>query len=273
MPTHRDLIREQFTKQAVPFSTAPGIRDEEALALLVDAAGAGPDDTVLDVACGPGLVVGAFARVVRRAVGVDVTPAMLARARLLTGEQGLGNVVWVVGDVPPLPFADATFSVVVSRFAFHHLRDPLAVLEEMKRVCRPGGRVAVADLLASPEPAKAANLDRMARLLDPSHVRALSFAELTALFHEAGLPEPSASFYRLRGELESVLSRSFPNPGDEDVIRRMFVDSLVDDGLGLDTHRKGRDICFAYPVAILVTLLRREDCPQVGASKSSLPCR
>src|SRR4029077_12320556 len=65
MPTHRERILDQFTRQAVPFSTAPGIKDERALELLVEASGAGPDDTVLDVACGPGLVVAAFARVAR----------------------------------------------------------------------------------------------------------------------------------------------------------------------------------------------------------------
>jgi len=78
MPAHRDLIVEQFTKQAVPFSTAPGVRDEEALRLLVEFAGAGPEDTVLDVACGPGLVVCALAAVVRHATGIDVTPGRWA---------------------------------------------------------------------------------------------------------------------------------------------------------------------------------------------------
>jgi len=60
--SHRDAILDQFTRQAVPFSTAPGIKDEEALRLVVEAAGAGPDDSSLDVACGPGLLVCAFAR-------------------------------------------------------------------------------------------------------------------------------------------------------------------------------------------------------------------
>ena len=99
MPAHRDLIVEQFTKQAVPFSTAPGVRDEEALRLLVDFTGAGPEDTVLDVACGPGLVVCALAAVVRHATGIDVTPAMIERARALAAEKGLANVAWRVGDV------------------------------------------------------------------------------------------------------------------------------------------------------------------------------
>ncbi|NOT57836.1 MAG: methyltransferase type 11, partial [Deltaproteobacteria bacterium] len=65
MPTHHELILDQFTKQAVPFATAPGIKDEEALRLVVEFTGAGPHDTVLDVACGPGLIVCAFAKVVK----------------------------------------------------------------------------------------------------------------------------------------------------------------------------------------------------------------
>src|SRR5262249_42930599 len=84
MATHRERILDQFTRQAMPFSTAPGIKDERALELLVEASGAGPTDSVLDVACGPGLVVAAFARVAAHATGIDVTPAMLARARQVT---------------------------------------------------------------------------------------------------------------------------------------------------------------------------------------------
>ena len=124
MTTHHERILDQFTRQAVPFSTAPGIKDDRALALLVEASGVGPDDTVLDVACGPGLVVAAFARVARHATGIDVTPAMLSRAREVTA--GLTNVTLEQGDVTSLPYADGTFSIVVSRFAFHHFQDPAA---------------------------------------------------------------------------------------------------------------------------------------------------
>jgi hypothetical protein len=50
MATHQDLIIEQFTKQVVPFATAPGIKDEDALKLVVEFTGTGPNDTVLRVA-------------------------------------------------------------------------------------------------------------------------------------------------------------------------------------------------------------------------------
>jgi SAM-dependent methyltransferase len=251
-PTHRDLILDQFSLQAIPFSTAPGIKDEQALRLIVESTGAGPEDTVLDVACGGGIVVCAFARVVKHATGIDLTPAMLDRARAYAAEQGLTNVGWKQGDVLPLPYPDSSFSLVTSRFAFHHFLDPKAVLAEMKRVCAPGGRVAVIDSEASPDPAKAAEFNRMEKLRDPSHVRTMPLTELTGLFAAAGLSAPRRNGYRLEGELESLLGRSFPLPGDADKIREIFAASLADDRLGIPMSREGERIRYAYPVAILV---------------------
>lgn len=255
-PDNRQAILDQFTRQAVPFSTAPGIRDEEALRLLVTASGAGPTDTVLDVACGPGLVAAAFARVARHVTGIDLTPAMIDRARALVRERGLANVTLTVGDVRPLPYEDGVFSLVVSRFAFHHFPDPGAVLREMVRVCAPGGRVVVADAAVSPDPARAAAFNRMEKLRDPSHARALSLAELSGLFAAAGLPAPAVTRCELRSEVEGLLSRSFPEPGDPDRIRALFAESLADDALGVGARRIDGAIHFAYPVAILVA--RRE---------------
>ena len=251
MPTHQDLILDQFTKQAIPFATAAGIKDEEALKLVVDFTGAEPNDTVLDVACGPGLVVCAFAQVVRHATGIDLTPAMIERARALQQEKRLTNVTWQVGDVLPLPYPSASFSIVTSRFAFHHFQDPQAVLAEMKRVCTPGGKVVVIDVMASPDPEKAAAYNRMEKLRDPSHARGLPLTELEMLFQQTALPTPRKTFYRLEGEVEDLLQRSFPNPGDADEIRQIFVEAQDNDGLGMDVRRQGDKIRFAYPIAIL----------------------
>jgi ubiquinone/menaquinone biosynthesis C-methylase UbiE len=252
LSSHRDQIVDQFTRQAEPFSTAPAIRNEAALRLLVERSQAGADDTVLDVACGGGLVVGAFAPVVRHATGIDLTPAMIARARALQQERKLTNVSWRLGDVTPLPFEEASFSIVTCRFAFHHFIDPGAVLAEMRRVCAPGGRVIVVDTEASPDPARAAEFNRMEKLRDPSHVRAMPLAELRDLFGRVGLPEPTVTGDRLEGELEELLARSFPNPGDAEVIRGIFAASLGDDRLGIPVRRGGDRIHYAYPVALLV---------------------
>src|SRR5437763_6962202 len=223
--THSSLIRDQFTRQATPFSTAAPIADAGALRLIVEAAEAGPDDTVLDVACGGGIVVCGFAPHVRHATGIDMTPAMLARARALAAEKGIANVGWREGDVEHLPYPDGAFSIVVTRFAVHHFLQPQAVFAEMVRVCAPGGRVVVVDTCASPEPAKAAEFNRLEKLRDPSHARCLTLAELKEMYCAAGLSEPRESFSELRDTVPNLLARSFPNPGDDKKIIDLFAAS------------------------------------------------
>ena len=114
-----------------------------------------------------------------------------------------------------LPYEDAGFTIVTTRFSFHHFLDPAAVLREMVRVCAPGGRVIVVDDYASEDPAKAAEFNKLEKLRDPSHSRCLTLTELKSLFGSAGLPEPDPTFYDLRGDVPGLLARSFPNPGDD----------------------------------------------------------
>jgi ubiquinone/menaquinone biosynthesis C-methylase UbiE len=251
----RRLILDQFTRQAVPFSEMPAHSNEEANRLLIDLAQVGPEDTVLDVACGPGLVACTLAEVARRVTGLDLTPAMIEQARARQRARGLTNLTWVVGDAVPLTFPDNAFSVVVTRYSFHHFLDPKAVLAEMVRVCSPGGRVAVIDVFtSSPEQAEAYN--RVEKLRDPSHVRALALEELTGLCHDAGLREVRTAFFKLEMELEALLAASFPNPGDADRIRQTFVDDLGVNLLGLGARRTDGAIHFAFP--IVATVGRKE---------------
>ena len=250
---HIEEIRDQFTRQAVPFSASAEIRNQEALNRIVDLAQAGPMDTVLDVACGPGLVACAFARVAKHVTGIDLTPEMLEQARALQRHLGLTNLTWHEGEVPPLPYLDASFSIVSTRFAFHHFLDPLAVLKEMRRVGRAGGRIVVVD--SAPARDKADAFNRMERLRDPSHVRALPPEELLELFAAAGLPEPRVTYEAPPYELESFLARSFPREGDADRIRQMFAESVENDMLGVRAvHRDGKFYFFMPIVALAASI-------------------
>jgi hypothetical protein len=75
----------------------------------------------------------------------------------------------------------------------------------MKRVCKPGGKIVVAD--SSPAADRADAFNAMEKLRDPSHTRAMPLAELKSLFTRHGLPEPSHTWYRLTSDMESLLSR------------------------------------------------------------------
>ena len=207
---HQATILDQFSRQAVPFSQQQAHSKESFLNLLLEMSGVGPEDNVLDVACGPGLVACAFAARAKHVTGIDLTPAMIARAQEIQREQGLTNLTWQIGNVLPLPFPDGSFSLVVTRYTFHHFLDPKAVLAEMVRVCRPGGRVLVADITMPPEKREFFNVEE--KLRDPSHTRTLTPAEFLQMAEDLGLREVKTQFIKsernLEAHLEGLLSQS-----------------------------------------------------------------
>ena len=249
--SHQDVIHDQFSRQAVPFSEARSMADADAIQLLIDAAQAAPGQRSLVVACGPGLVALAFAGVVREAVGLDTTQAMLDRARVLQVQRGIANVAWVSGEADKLPFPDGSFDAVTCRFAFHHMLDPAAVLSEMKRAAKPGGRIVVCDGVASDDPSKAQAFNDFERMRDPSTVRFLTAGELHSLFAQAGFQIETERTYRVPAELEALLKTSFPAAEDIPRLRETVVASLSDDRLGMATRRDGDRILLSYPALIL----------------------
>lgn len=251
---HAASIADQFTRQAADFAAAPALHNQAALDLLVEAARPLATDVSLDVACGPGSVVVAFACHVRQAVGLDATEAMLEEARTLAARANLGNVAWHRGDVYALPFADGTFDVVSCRFAFHHLQEPARAFAEMVRVARPGGRIVLCDAVASDDPAKAAAFNAMERHRDPSTVEFRPLAFLRGFYAIAGLPEPEVRFYQVPVERERVIAMSFPADGDRAGLRAMLDASVDGDTMGVGARRDGDTMRFAYPAVVLAAV-------------------
>ncbi|MDR4484603.1 MAG: methyltransferase domain-containing protein [Nitrospirales bacterium] len=245
---HNDSIISQFSLQAVPFAELPG--HSQSLDMLVQFSGVCARDTVLDVACGPGIVACEFAKHAAHVTGLDLTPTMIEEAVKRQQEQNLTNMSWHIGDVLPLPFPNAHFSCVVTRYSFHHFLDPMAVLLEMVRVCKPDGRVMVVDAVLPSEKIHAYN--RMELLRDPSHTKALSFEEMAAVFGTSGLTDIRTGRYKVEMELEQQLAASFPLSGDKDKLRQMFQSDIGKDAMGVGVHRMGNEIRFAYPILVTV---------------------
>ncbi len=126
----------------------------------------------LELGCGPGHLA---VRLVRDhgldVVGLDLDPAMIARARL--GAERLpaaARPAFVVGNAAALPFGDAEFDIVVSTLSLHHWTDPAAASAEIARVLRPAGRVLMWDILPgrmpmhrhAPDPARSLDHARLA---------------------------------------------------------------------------------------------------------------
>ena len=91
----------------------------------------------------------------------------------------------------------------------------------------------------------------MERLRDPSHARALTLAEHLELFRAAGLTEPRLTHYRLESDLEALLARSFPDPGDAEKIRAFILADLAEDTMDLHVRRDGERVRLGHPIAVL----------------------
>lgn len=116
---------------------------------------AGPQDRVLDVATGTGMVAAALARRYGcRVVGLDQSPEMLgqAAAKLRASPELAARVELVRGQAESLPFADREFDHLTFTYLLRYVADPAATLGELARVVKPGGRVASLEFMLPPNP-------------------------------------------------------------------------------------------------------------------------
>ena len=231
MPSHNDLIKEEFARQAPSFEDRRySFGDPRVLSWILANVPPDASELVLDVAGGTGQVARAYAEQSHCATVLDLTAEMLATGKREADAAGVHNVVFQLGVADSMPFLPGSFDLVISRFAVHHFDDPAAALAEMARVCRPGGRVAIFDIVAA-EPERAAEYNHRERLRDPSHTRALTAEELRTTMEGAGLEighfverdqplplerwlaqthPPDQVAAQLRAELEAELSGGTP---------------------------------------------------------------
>src|SRR6267378_5292875 len=111
-------------------------------AKLVHFAGVRPNQKVLDVGCGTGVVAITARRSGATVTGIDLTPELLAVAKENAAIAEVDDVLWKEGDAETLPFRDGEFDAVLSQFAHIFAPRPEVATKEMLRVLKPGGRIA-----------------------------------------------------------------------------------------------------------------------------------
>ena len=150
---------------------------------------------ILALGCGTGIEVRALRRLTRpdtAIIGVDHSPALIDAARRLTTDEGLAdNVTYQVADAHHAPFGDDEFDIITLHTLISHVEDPLQVLEEARRLVRPGGTVAVFDgdyaslTFAYPDHALAKTIEE--KLIELIVANPRIMRDLPRLLHETGL--------------------------------------------------------------------------------------
>jgi ubiquinone/menaquinone biosynthesis C-methylase UbiE len=169
------------------------VPEAEVEAAVLALLGGGPIESVLDLGTGTGRMLEMLAPRVARAVGLDVSPAMLAVARVNLDAAGFRHVQLRQGDAYALPADLQRFDVVILHQVLHYLDDPARAVREAARALRPGGRLVVVDFAPHGEEA----------LRERHAHRRLGFAraEVEGYLADAGLAATAHSVLR-------------PQPGD-----------------------------------------------------------
>lgn len=146
-----EQIRRTYDKRAASYDRTVGFGEKLLVGDLRRRFGGLLAGESLEVAVGSGLNLPYYTDAVTLAVGVDLSPGMLAEARRRA--DALGRAIELVeGDAQRLPFADASFDTVAISLGLCTVPDPALALREMARVCRPGGRVVLLEHVRSTVP-------------------------------------------------------------------------------------------------------------------------
>lgn len=181
-----NLVTAQFGPRAAAYVTSPTHAQGEDLTRLAEMAAGRKTARALDLGCGGGHASFAIAPHVAEVVAYDLSEAMLVAVAGEARRRGLTNVVTRQGSVERLPFPDASFDVVVTRFSAHHWRHLGTALREARRVVRPDGIAAFSDVVAPADPLLDTYLQAIELFRDPSHVRDYSGQEWRSALDDAG---------------------------------------------------------------------------------------
>jgi len=189
-----------------------------------------PGETVLDLGSGGGFDCFLAARQVGetgRVIGVDMTPEMLSKARENAATGGYGNVEFRLGEIEHLPVADNAVDVILSNCVINLSPDKPQVYREAFRVLRPGGRLAVSDVVAVkplPESVKA-NLDAHCGCI----AGAALVSDLERLLANIGFVDVRV---RLKPESREFIRTWFPGTGVEDFVLSAEIEARKGTGAG-----------------------------------------
>ena len=248
---HDASVRREFARQAVDgYGTEAWYRKMAItgqLEWMLEHLPLVESERCLDVATGTAICARAIAPRVSHVVGLDQTPEMLEAGKRLAEETGLNNISFIEGNALTMPFADDTFDLVLCRLVVHHVHPPshVSLVQEMTRVCKPGGRVALIDLTAPEDASLATRYNALEQLRDPSHTTALSPTSLQALLTQSGLvPDaPTPPFREFSVNLEGWMDSTHTVASARSEIVAAVEAELNGTGCatGMRPHRAGRD--------------------------------
>ncbi len=248
---HSRKVARHFGARSRAYAESASTFQGDGLGLLERIAAPRAADVVLDAGSGPGFVAHALSKSARVAVGLDLSPDMARLASRRALERSIKSFHAVIGDLQIMPFGDGTIDLVVSRYAMHHCPEVEIALAEMRRVCRPGGRLVICDTAAPEDPDVARCMNEIEKKRDPSHVRNLSHSEWTASLEDCGFAVDAAERSRVDLEFYDWVERAAAPASSVTELRPTFESPPAGIREAFKIKNDGDRIPFAWPVSVV----------------------
>lgn len=240
----KDLVKEQFDKQAKQFSSWIWTKSELALQSLFNFIGFSERDRLLDVACGSGNFAVFCAQRISRVHGIDISPGMIEIARNLAKESDLDNLSFSCHDVANLSFEANSYTVVTSRGAFHHMANFEIVFKEMARCCEDNGLICLDDITDYGNPHVSAFFDEFDRAIDPSHYTRVASKSIRSLFSSNGIKMLKEEQEEFEMDVAMYASHAIQTKDATKKINQLIEDSLRDPLVSKFLYKKDDNIVF-----------------------------
>jgi len=226
---HHAQVDHQFGSQAQAYLDSPVHARGPDLAQLAAFASTLPAGAhVLDMGCGAGHASFTVAPYAAEVTAYDLSEAMLAVVREAAAARGLRGIGTRQGPTEHLPFAAATFDLVISRYSAHHWSDPAAALREAARVLKPDGQLCFIDVVGPHGPHAAlldTHLQALELMRDSSHVRDYNADEWHAMLRGAGFAPLDEHRWPLPLDFQSWITRMRTPPVLEAALRQLLANA------------------------------------------------
>ncbi|MGO9995469.1 MAG: class I SAM-dependent methyltransferase [Steroidobacteraceae bacterium] len=204
----RDLAAKVFGSTAAQYLRSTVHASGADLDRLADLVRKTPVSSALDLGCGAGHASFALAGGgAERVIAYDISTQMLDVVVGAAQARGYRQIETCGGSAERLPFHEASFDMVVTRYSAHHWLDVQRAMGEVGRVLKPGGLFVAIDVLAPEIPLLDTALQTIELLRDPSHVRNYRESEWHAMLAAANLPKPDADRWKLVMEFDAWVRR------------------------------------------------------------------
>lgn len=221
---HLGAVMAVFRKQAEKLE-ASKINKKSNINWFLEKLPLSSDSTVLDLNCGTGLVSRAMSPMVKKVVGTDISRHLIQFAKA----KPLENTSYEIAEASVLPFEDSSFDVVFSRLSFNHLMNRAEVLQEMKRVCKPGGHIALLERVIPDEldGGTTVRMEFIEGLRDPSHSFFITPPEMQQLFTEENIEITTKETTTCTEPFEDYLKQTNVTPDIDALISKLVYANMI----------------------------------------------